>query len=205
MKNLAINSIAKSFLPALLLMLLPALTAAADVWKLDGEHSSLSYLSSKMLLGSFSTVFEQNHFRKISAEIQDDSTRLLIDTASVETGVPIRDERVMQHVFESTKYPNAVVEVKLGKNFVDGLAVGAVEVREVRADLRIKELSHPVAAKLSITRIDDDRLLLQTVEPILVDAVKYEMRDGFKVLAGLVELFRIPTTIPVSFKLVFVK
>lgn len=174
-------------------------SVAAD-WTLARDESSVSYLSSKMT-AAFSTVFENNRFRVFSGAISDaGDVTLDIDLNSVDTGVPIRDERVKEHAFDAGRHPTATIKASVGP--VDKRLFGRTQT--VEAALTMRGVTRQVRGEVSVTR-DDGRLLVQTVSPIPLNAVDYGMAGGFEILKGLVKLFNIPTTIPVSFKLVFVK
>ncbi len=176
-------------------------TAAAD-WTVARDRSEITYLSSKMT-GGFSTIFENNRFTNFSGDISDDGEVVLnIDVNSVDTGVAIRNERVIEHVFDAAKHPQATVTLSVGDATVKRYPPGYT--RTVEASLTMRGVSRRVTGEVSVTQANDG-LLVQTTSPILVNAVDYGMLDGFETLKDLVKLFNIPTTIPVSFKLVFVR
>ena len=183
----------------LMLLVLPASGTAG--WSADQDRSSVTYLSTKMT-ASFQTVFERNHFKRFSAAIDDaGEATLIIELNSVHTGVLIRDERIREHVFDTGNHPQATVKLPVGdlaKYYPPGYT------QMVNAKLAMRGAVQKVEGEVSIVYNGDD-LMVQTTEPVLVNAVDYGMLDGFGKLKELVGLFNIPTTIPVSFKLVFVK
>ena len=177
--------------------------AFAD-WKLDAARSSITYLSTKIVAGAHIGIFEPNRFHRFSANITDGgAVRVVIDLDSVDTGVAIRDERVKEHAFAVARYPRATVSLSLPQAARRGLAPGESTLHDLSAELDLRGQVHPVGVKMRITGLDDGGLLVQTVEPILVDAKAYGMLDGFETLRALVGLFKIPTTIPVSVNMVF--
>ncbi len=198
MKNLQRRA---AYLIACLLLAAFPLAAVAD-WVVARDDSAITYLSTKMT-GGFATVFEHNHFKSFSGSISDTGEVTLdIDLNSVDTGVVIRDERVMEHVFDAGKHPQAQVRLTakdaLEKHYPHG------HVQTVEAALTMRGVTRQVKGEVSITRAGDS-LLVQTTAPILVNAADYGMLEGFEILKELVKLFNIPTTIPVSLRLVFVK
>ncbi len=182
------------------LLLLTASPAYASDLVIDKDRSVITYLSTKM--AGANTLFENNHFTDFSGEIgHDGEVVLVIALDSVVTGVAIRDERVKQHVFDVGNHPQASIKLSLGELRATDHRSG--DTRTVEALLTMRGVTHPVKGEVSVAWIGDD-LLVQTQSPVLVDARSYGMLEGFEALKNMVGLSNIPTTIPVSFKLVFV-
>ena len=182
-----------------LLLAACSLAASAD-WAVDAAQSEITYLSSKMT-GGFATIFENNRFRNFSGGISAaGEVTLDIDMRSVDTGILIRDERVVKYAFAADQHPLATVRLSLGEGLKEHYAPGAV--RAVEATLTMRGISRQVKGQVSVTRAGGT-LLVQTTAPILINAADYGMLDGFETLKDLVKLFNIPTTVPVSLKLVF--
>ncbi|MXX98400.1 MAG: YceI family protein, partial [Gammaproteobacteria bacterium] len=120
------------------------------------------------------------------------------DLNSLDTNVPIRDERIAEHVFLSKQYPQAIVSAT-----IDGLEQLNYARKQIEATLAMRGQSHRLQGEVIVKRSNPDTLQIQTVTPILVDANAYGMLDGFAKLKELVGLMQIPTTIPVSLHLVF--
>ena len=179
--------------------------AVAADWSLDTESSSLQFLSSKLVRESLAAIFESNTFAKMSGEIRDNRLVLNVDTASVNTKIPVRDTRVVEHVFQSDRYPRATVTAEIDQQSIEDLPVGVVYVRDVQADLTLRDRTHSVFGKVTVVRTQADQLLVQTTEPVLVNAAQYAMTEGFLTLQKIAKLFNIPTMIPVSFSLHFVR
>ena len=188
------------FLASLLLVAWPLSGVAG--WAVDSDRSSISYLSTKMT-AAFRTVFESNRFKSFSGGVDDTGEAVLdIDLSSVDTGVQIRDERVREHVFDVRNHPRATI--KLPVRELAERRHDAGYTQRVEATLTMRGVTREVRAEISVARVGDE-LVVQTTEPVLVNAVDYGMLDGFGRLKELVGLFNIPTTIPVSFKLVLVR
>lgn len=189
----------------LILLCLVLSPGAFAGWKLDAARSSITYLSSKIVVGAHTAIFEPNRFHRFSGSIDDNGgVRVVIDLDSVDTGVALRDERVKEHAFAVARYPRATVSLPLPEAARRGLAPGGTALHDLSAELNLRGQTHPLSAKVRVTGLAGGGLLVQTVEPILVDAKAYGMLDGFETLRALVGLFKIPTTIPVSLNVVFV-
>ncbi len=180
---------------SLILFCLPV--NAAD-WQLNRERSSISYLSSKQATVETPLMFESNLFREFSGTIDGTQVELVVELDSLDTKVPIRDERVAEHVFLSKQYPQAIVSAT-----VDDIEQLSYESKQISATLTMRGQSRDLQAEVIIERSDPKTLRIQTTTPVLVDANAYGMLDGFATLKQLVGLMQIPTTIPVSLHLVF--
>ena len=191
MKNL------KRLLIIYLLILFCLPVNAAD-WQLNRERSSISYLSSKQATVETPLMFESNLFREFSGTIDGTQVELVVELDSLDTKVPIRDERVAEHVFLSKQYPQAIVSAT-----VDDIEQLNYERKQISATLTMRGQSRDLQAEVIIERSDPKTLRIQTTTPVLVDANAYGMLDGFATLKQLVGLMQIPTTIPVSLHLVF--
>ena len=195
---------ARTFLPRPLFLLpfflLVASSVDASGWTVDKDRSAVTYLSTKM--SGANTILENNRFTNFSGKIGNDGeVSLLIDLNSVATGVPIRDERVKQYVFDIRNHPQATVKLSVGEFKAADRRSGRTQT--VEASLTMRGVTHRVRGEVSVAWAGDD-LLVQTQSPVLVDASSYGMLEGFEALRNIMQLSNIPTTIPVSLKLVFV-
>lgn len=179
-----------------------SLPVVAD-WQLDAEQSSLQFISSKLVQGSHATIFEINQFDRFSGGIDQQQTWLTVETASVNTKVPIRDERIREHVFKSDRYPQAKVQAAINAAAVEKIKPGGMHTQDVKGTLTLLNQTHPVSARVNMIRLDADTLVLQTQTPALLNTRQYQMQEGFLKLKELVNLFHIPMTILVDFRLVF--
>lgn len=187
-----------------LALLSPALASAG--WTLDAERSSLGYISTKMVAGSHKTVFEHNRFAGLSGGVADDgAAAVTIALDTLDTGVEIRDQRVLEHVFSAAKHPRARLAAKIDPRLLDGLKPGESRVLDIEVELQLAGKSGKVKTQAAVARLDDRTLLVRDATPALFDAAAFGLADGFEILRKLVGLFNIPTTIPVTFQLVFTR
>ena len=177
------------------LFFLPAY--AAD-WQLNKERSAINYLSSKQATAETPLIFENNLFREFSGTIDGSHAELVIELNSLDTKIPIRDERIAEHVFLSKQYPQAIISAT-----IDGIEQLNYARQQIEATLGLRGKTQDLQAEVIIERINPQTLQIQTVTPILIDADAYGMLEGFAKLKELAGLMQIPTTIPVSLHLVF--
>ena len=83
-------------------MLLLSSSAFAE-WTLNNEESTIHFVSIKK-----STVGEVHHFTKLNGSIKDSgAVSLNIDLASVETNIPIRNDRMKSMLFNIEQFSQA--------------------------------------------------------------------------------------------------
>ncbi|MBL4894323.1 MAG: YceI family protein [Emcibacter sp.] len=97
----------------------PPNMARAD-WVLNMEKSNLSYGSIKK-----NSIGESNHFQRLEGQITEKGEiTLLIDLASVETWVDIRNARMAEFFFQTMDYPTATLQGQVDMEKFSRLKVG---------------------------------------------------------------------------------
>ena len=105
------------------LLILPVLALSQPLqadWWLDESNSHLGFASVKN-----ERVAENHHFTGISGGISDAGrASVIINLASVETLIPIRNERMRDMLFEVGSFPPAVVTAQVNMADYTSLAIG---------------------------------------------------------------------------------
>lgn len=178
---------------------LVANVASADL-SLDPERSSLSIISYKVLAGASASIGERHTFSGLSGSVSDaGAASVSIPLDSIETNIPIRNERLAKFVFETEKYPNATVTANVPES---AMASGtSMMVLDITLSLHGKEQTMNVPVLVSNA---NGEVTVSATQPIMLDAVAYDLGAGVGKLAELAKLLHIPTMVPVSFSLVYV-
>jgi len=177
----------------------PEATPLAGDWSLDSKSSRLSYVSVKA-----GDIAESNRVTRVSGSVSASGAAALeIDLASVSTGVDIRNERMREVLFNVAQNPVATVTTQLDPKAFEGLAIGASVLQEIEATVSLKGIETSVFAEVEATRIANDRVLVATTDPIILDANSFDLAEGLEQLRGLAGLPSISTAVPVTFSLVF--
>jgi polyisoprenoid-binding protein YceI len=176
-------------------------SSAKTPWTLDNDASDLRFVTTKN-----TNVAEVQKFKRLVGEVgPNGEVKLVIDLASVETQIPLRNERLQTMLFEVARFPTAQFEGTVDMNQVKALDVGASVDLEVAGKLSIRGQSQEANASLRVVNLRGDRLLVTTRAPILVNASKYDLSQGVEKLREVMGLPNIVGTVPVSFALVFRK
>ncbi|MBE8717146.1 cellulose binding domain-containing protein [Cellvibrio polysaccharolyticus] len=168
-------------------------------WDLDGTASYLNFVTTKNTHN-----VELHHFTALSGSIGNDGVaRVSIDLNTVKTGVNLRDQRVRDFLFETVYYPSATITVNVPATVLNTLAVGQTAQTNVSADVDLHGVTKTVSALVSVQRLSDSRILVQSMAPVLTRATDFNLTAGVEVLRNLVNLSSISAAVPVDFTFVF--
>jgi polyisoprenoid-binding protein YceI len=170
-------------------------------WSLINDESSVNYVSIKS-----SKVGELNYFNKLSGTINDNgSLSVDIDLASIETNIPVRNERVKSILFETASFTKANVLANLDLDKLDELNIGDTHTSPIKFKLSLHGASKEITANIRVVKLTKNRLLALSLSPIIIDANQYNLSEGINKLREVAKLPSISTTVPVSFSLIFDK
>jgi polyisoprenoid-binding protein YceI len=176
-----------------------AALATEGEWKVDPAASHLSYVSLKA-----GEIAEPNHFERLRGTVANDgAAQIEIDLASVSTGVDIRDERMREIFFQVADYPTAVVTAQLDPAAFAALSIGQVIVQSLDATLALKGLEAPIATRVQVARVSENRVLVTTIAPVIITTDMFGLTDELGELRALAQLPSISPAVPVSFTLAF--
>ncbi len=181
-----------------LAMMLTSASALAD-WTLNGDASSLNFVSVKK-----SAIAEVHHFSQLSGSLSSEgSATLEIALASVETMIPIRNERMNQYLFETDAFPVATVSVDVDTAALEAMPVGVMASQSLNVTLSLHGKSKAYPVKVAVTKLSDNRLQVSNLAPVIVNAADFDLLAGIDKLKELAALPSISTAVPVTFQLVF--
>lgn len=183
-------------LPALLLAL--CLPAYAN-WHLDGESSRLSFVT-----GKNGNTAEVHRFLVLHGSVDRKGTASLrIEMDSVSSGIPLRDERMRDELFEVKQFAEATVKAQIDLRPLDDLADGAQIELRLPLTVTLHGQSHSYNALLLATRLDQRRFQVVTLEPLVLRAEDYGLMPGLESLRKFAKLKSINPTVPVNAVLIF--
>lgn len=188
--------IAKFGLMALALL---SLSAQAD-WRLDGESSRLSFVSSKA-----AKISEVGRFLTLHGQVDEQGrARLKIDLDSISSGISLRDERLRKELFETTRFPLAKAQASIDLSSLLRLAPGAQQELNESLQVELHGKTAHYRVELLVTRLDEKRFQVVTLAPLLLDSDDFDLQAGLAALRKLANLSSINPTVPVSAVLIFV-
>ena len=178
------------------LLVMAASSVAQAEWHLDAEASRLSFISTKN-----ASKAEVHHFRELAGSVTDDgAARVEVPLDSVETAIPIRNERMREFLFETADYPSLTVSASVDPAVLGGAGAQAMTL-PVTVSLHGQTASYDAA--VLVAGGEDGSVTVTTSEPIVVNAGDFELGAGIAKLQALAGLSSISTAVPVSARLVF--
>ena len=183
---------------ALLLTLGVSLSAQAN-WYLDGESSRLSFITTQN-----ANIADVHRFLVLHGKVDRKGlAQLRIEMDSVNSSVPLRDERMRDVLFDFKHFPEAQISAQIDLQPINDLASGAqLELRlPVTVSLRGKQ--HTYQAELLATRLDERRFQVVTLEPLMLRAEDFGLQPELETLRKLAGLSAISFSVPVNAVLIF--
>ncbi|AMZ72181.1 MULTISPECIES: YceI family protein [Pseudomonas] len=175
-----------------------ALPAQAD-WYLDGESSRLSFISSKN-----GNVSEVQRFLVLHGQVQPEGlARLEVELESINSGIPLRDERMRAELFEIKQFADATVTAKIDLAPIQDLANGAQLELRLPLTVNLHGKQHEYNVELLATRLDERRFQVVTLEPVVLNAADFDLAPGLEKLRNLAGLSAISLSVPVNAVLIF--
>ena len=102
---------------AFLLLASATLSAHAD-WYLDGESSRLSFVSTKNV-----NISEVQRFLVLHGKVDPKGlAEVEVELDSVNSGIPLRDERMRKDLFEIQTFPEALITAQIDLRPINDLA-----------------------------------------------------------------------------------
>jgi hypothetical protein len=184
----------------LLLVMLAAVALPAHAsWYLDNESSRLSFTSTKN-----ADIAEVHRFLVLHGKVTSKGlAEVEVETDSVSTGIPLRDERLREQVFQVGKFPAAQISAQLDMRPINALAPGAQLELRLPLTVSLRGKSHSYNAELLATRLDERRFQVVTLEPLVLHAQDFDMVPDFNALRSAAGLSAVSLSVPVGAVLIF--
>ena len=186
-----------------LLMALSFLLPSGEVWaqwELDSGKSAVNFVSIKN-----DTVAEIHSFTSLVGYIGvDGKVQLGIDLDSVETLVPIRNERMRELLFETAKFPAANISAQVDPVILAAAVDGAVVTADLPVTLSLHGIEQALTVPVVVVGESDKRLWVLTARPVMVNAADFGLGGGVTALRDIAGLKAISVAVPVTLQLVFI-
>lgn len=183
---------------SLAIALVMASPAVAD-WSLDNSRSSLSFVTVKA-----GDVGEVHRFTEISGSVNADGVaKLVINLASVDTLIPIRDERMRDILFQVVDFPTATLTADVDLDAIQQLQSAATTTNSFSGQLTVKGQRSGIATQVLVAKLSDTEVLVTAQQPVIVSAGAVGLSEGVEQLRQIAGLPSISQAVPVTFSLLF--
>lgn len=175
--------------------------APVGPWQLDKAHSLVSFVSTKAVNVSEVHTFTQLRGAVSEAGVAD----VQIELASVDTLIPIRDERMRELLFETGAFPTASLSAEVDLPGYLALAPGESLQTRQEVVLKLHGESVQMGVDLLVTRVSSDGFVVASLKPVVVNAAAFGLDAGVERLREVAGLSSIGGSVPVSFVLSFAR
>jgi polyisoprenoid-binding protein YceI len=189
---------ANRFKSVFLVSLLCSAPLAMADYQLEKVSSSVNFLSTKNV-----NVTESHTFDNFSGSITEDGAlTLLIDLSSVNTLIPIRNERMQTMLFNAAAFPRAKFTAQLDDSLLN-LTPGERKLASVEGELSLSGATSKLTFDIVVTGLKNGQLSAATVKPTVINAADFGLTGGLEALREIAMLQNISQTVPFSFYVVF--
>ena len=183
---------------AMLLSLGVSLSAQAN-WYLDGESSRLSFITTHN-----ANVSNIHRFLVLHGKVERNGrAHLRIEMDSVNSAVPLRDERMRDVLFDFKHFPEAQITAQIDLQPINDLANGAQLELHLPVTVSLRGKQHTYEAQLLATRLDERRFQVVTLEPLMLQAEDFGLQPELETLRKMAGLSAISFSVPVGAVLIF--
>ena len=166
----------------------------------NGDNSTVEFISIKNAAAA-----ERHSFGSLSGSISaagEVGVGIALD--SVETLIPIRNERMREMLFETANFSSASITANVDPAVIKTAASGGVVVTEMPIALSLHGQEKEYAVPVVLVGTAGGGLMVVSSSPILLNAADFGLDKGVSLLREVAGLKSISTAVPVSFKLLFV-
>lgn len=169
-------------------------TKKKESWVLNSENSSIAITTIKN-----NQISEVSYFKSFSGNInQAGYLNISIDLNSLETNIPIRNERMAKHLFETDLYPTADIHTQLKPGDLD------TGVHNITFDADLHGVSSILTAEFMVTEQLGNKVITLH-KPLIINASSFALEQGITTLRKLAKLNAIANTVPLHLILTFQK
>ena len=162
-------------------------------WTIKSNQSLLNFSSTKN-----GDIEEKHEFNGITGSVsKTGEVQVTVDLTSVDTNIPIRDERLQKHVFNTEQHPKALITANIDPQL---LSVKDKTKTTIEGTLSLAGQSTDFSAEISVTPAKG-MLIVTTEEPVVLSAKKLGVADGVEKLREIAGLNSISDEVPVTFSL----
>lgn len=165
---------------------------------LNKDLSSITFASTKN-----EHVSEQHTFDSYSGTLDDNGKLVItIDIRSLNTIIPIRNERMLKMLFNATDYATASFAADIAPELMK-LEAGQLKHATVAGEMMIAGNTAPVSFDLVITGLQNGGVNASTTKPTIINTSTFNLDAGVAALQEVAMLKSISKTVPLSFSATF--
>ena len=169
--------------------------ANSKTWKTT-DSSSIHFLTTKNV-----DVTEVHTLKMFEGKVSENGqVELKLDLASIDTGIQIRDQRMLKHLFKDTT--TGTITLTLDASLIKDVLAGKIVNTEAEATFKLLGKTSPLKVNLQATKLANGQINVSSTKPVILDARKLQLEGGVKVLQEIAKLASISQIVPVTFNLI---
>ncbi|TWI58518.1 YceI-like domain-containing protein [Pseudomonas duriflava] len=178
----------------LLLSMLAFSSLALADWQVDTSYSRVSFVSVKR--GDMADV---HYFSEVTGLIdQTGRVRLALPFDSLENTLALQAERMREFVFKADRFPEAIITSQIDPSTWEQMPVDDIRQHNLDLDLELNGQKQRLKAEVSISRLGETLVQVNTLQPVLVKAVDFDLLEGLKKLEEVSSVSGIAPEVPVN-------
>jgi len=166
---------------------------------LDATKSSLYFVSTKK-----THVVETHSFATLTGSVESNGDAIVtIALDSVATGIPLRNERMRNLLFETGTFPLATARLSVDMPTLQAMPAGSSTRLPSTVVLSLHGVEQSLDVELIVSRLSASTVLVQSANPILIQAGDFGLEAGVEALRVIANLDVISYAVPVNVNLFF--
>lgn len=158
-------------------------------WQADLEKSSVTFISTKQI-----HIHEIHEVTRFEVSVSDQKQiEVALDLSSVETGIPIRNERMRAMLFDMANFKTATLRFSVPKALD---SISQPERVSVDAELSLHGKTNKLQLNLLLSPTENG-VTGSLIKPVLINASAYGLQEGIDALKTVAGLSSIAYTVPV--------
>ena len=172
--------------------------ARAD-WILESGPSSLNFVSIKN-----NAIAEAHTFKSLRGSVEKGGgATVYIDLDSVETLIPVRNERIRNLLLSTSEFPAATITSSLDLAPMLTLSAGEYLQMDLTFNLGLHGVEATKTVAVRLFRLSEQAFQVSSIKPLMINAADFGLTGGIEALREIASLQSITPVVPVSFSLVF--
>jgi polyisoprenoid-binding protein YceI len=165
---------------------------------LNKEESQVNFISVKN-----EHIAESHSFDDFSGTLSSEGKlKIDINLMSVNTIIPIRNERMQKMLFDVTNFALATFVADIDKSLTK-MPLGMTKDVSVDGQLTIKDKTVQVSFLVNITSLENGKVKATTIKPTIINASQFGLDNGIDALQEIAMLNSISKTVPLTFSVTF--
>lgn len=165
---------------------------------LSKESSQVNFISVKN-----EHVAESHSFDDFSGTLSNEGKlQININLMSVNTIIPIRNERMKKMLFDVSNFALASFVADIDKSLTK-MPLGMSKDVSVDGQLTIKDKTVPITFFVNITSLENGKVQATTIKPTIINASQFGLDSGIDALQEIAMLKSISKSVPLTFSVTF--